>query len=152
MSPQWSQERGFIGYLCGATAYGLPKCPHGFVSYPLANRAVLDQVRRLRGVPWTAKREARLLGAGEESEHIAQLQKALEVERKKRNRNTRLMSELIEELTLAQIQACRAISAEISERINRLEEELNGWAQRASHLPDPKKVHRDLCVTPTVLP
>jgi hypothetical protein len=124
-------------------------CTAGGYRIDVAHAALLAEVRRLRGAPWTAEAEQRLAGTDgvSEAERAATLNRALEDEREMLRKHTRRMSLLDEDPTPEQIAAFREVSAEISARIRSLEAQVAALSERAVVLPDLRALHAHLTQT-----
>jgi len=136
-------------YLCLGRTLG--KVAHAVASFKadLAHSALLAEVRRLRGAPWTLQAEHRLLGTEgtAAAEAVGGMTRALEQERERLRRHTRLMTALEEDPTPEQIATFREVSAEISARIRALEAQLKTTEARAVAVPDLKRLHKHLTHT-----
>ncbi len=118
-------------------------------SAPVADAALLAEIRRLRGAPWTPQREMRLLGPGGKTtaDAAAATARALETERERLRKHTRLMSLLDDDPTPEQIATFREVSSEISGRIRAMEAQLAVGQARAAAVPDLRRLHLQLTQT-----
>jgi hypothetical protein len=135
-------------YCCVGRTVGRT-CTMKEYSAPVADAALLAEVRRLRGAPWTPQAERRLLGsdAQKDASTAAATARALEAERERLRKHTRLMSMMENDPTEEQVATFREISAEISARIRALESKLATTAQRAAHVPNLQRLHQQLTET-----
>src|SRR5262249_13893197 len=118
------------------------------VSADVIHAALLTEVRRLRGMPWTNKAERRLLtarGAGDGA-RLAQLASALE-EAQRRRRNNLALIEAIDAPTADEIATFRERGAEISAHIADLNAQLKDARQAALALPGLQQLHKLLTQT-----
>jgi DNA invertase Pin-like site-specific DNA recombinase len=90
-----------------------------------AHAALLREVSRLCGSPWTPQGELRLAG-GERAAEVRGLQEALARSRERLNKQTRLMTLLEDDPTPEQVASFRAVSGEISREIRTLEAQIAG--------------------------
>jgi hypothetical protein len=112
----------------------------------LGDGAILAQVCRLRGAPWTPQAERRLSG-GEHATHAAELGRTLDAERERLRRHTRALSLVGHDPTPEEIVAFREVSAEISARIRALEAQVTDLGQRAARAPALRALHARLTRT-----
>lgn len=145
--PQYGNQRG--QYKCLARVKGRSTCTASSYRMDLAHAALLAEVRRLRGAPWTPQAVERLVGAdGKSQADVAtSLQRALDHERELLRRHTRRMSEMEDDPTPEQVVAYREVSAEISTRIRSLEAQLADVTQKAAIIPDLRALHERLTRT-----
>ena len=129
---------GIPYYECGWRQIGKPCMARAYLA-SLAHEALLAQLRRLRGAPWTPQAELRL-GGGDESA-VADLRGTLAQERERLRRHTRLMTLMENDPSPEQIATFREVSGEISGRIRALEARLAESGQRAVVLPDLRELH-----------
>jgi DNA invertase Pin-like site-specific DNA recombinase len=114
----------------------------------IVHAALLAEVRRLRGAPWTPRAEHRLLrvgGAGD-VERTAHLATALD-EALRRRRNNLALIEAIDAPTPDEIAAFRDRGAEISAQIATLQAQLQDAEQTAAALPNLRTLHTQLTRT-----
>lgn len=138
---------GIAYYECGWRQMGKPCTARAYLAQ-LAHDALLAQVCRLRGAPWTPQAERKLAGGGDDhARAAADMQRALDTERERLRRHTRLMSAMGEDPTPHQIATFREVSAEISARIRALEAQLSELTQRAAQVPDLRELHARLTRT-----
>ncbi len=114
----------------------------------VAHAALLSEVRRLRGTPWTPQAEARLVGPEGQNaaERSASIRRALEQEQERMRRNVRRMNDL-DDPTPEEIAAFRQVGAEIAARIRALETEAASVSQHALSLPSLQAIHEKLVAT-----
>jgi DNA invertase Pin-like site-specific DNA recombinase len=136
-------------YICLTRHSGSGMCSEAGYGATVAHAALLTEVRRLRGTPWTPQAERRLLGGdrGNEVDAAEALQRGLAQERERLRKHTRLMSMMEDDPTAEQIATFREVSAEISARIRGIEAQLATTGQRAAALPDLKSLHERLART-----
>jgi DNA invertase Pin-like site-specific DNA recombinase len=136
-------------YICLTRHSGSGLCAEQGYGANVGHTALLAEVRRLRGTPWTPQAERRLLGTEGRSEAAATaaLQRALDQEQERLRKHTRLMSMMEDDPTPEQVATFREVSGEISARIRALEAQLSTATQRAALLPDLKKLHEQLTRT-----
>jgi hypothetical protein len=108
----------------------------------LATQALLDQVRRLRGSPWTLEQEKLL--AGDEGAAAAALERALQQARETLTRANRPFMVEIDEPTPADRAAFEAVRCELGARIRELEQQQAHLAHDAQALPRLRALHERL--------
>ncbi len=142
------KDDGRTHYKCGWRQTGRDARPcttRGYLAVR-AHDALVREVSRLRGAPWTPQAEQRLAGGddGSGAEVAADLQQKLTAQRERLRRHTRLMSEMENDPTPEQIAVFREISAEISANIRALEAQLAEVGHRAARVPALREVHARL--------
>lgn len=113
----------------------------------LAHAALLRQIGRLRGAPWTPQAERRLTGDGRDVDKAVALQRGLDAERARLRKHTLLMTALEDDPTPEQIAVFREVSADISGRIRSLDEQIAAVGDRAAHVPTLREMHARLATT-----
>lgn len=136
-------------YKCLARVKGRSTCTASSYRMDLAHAALLAQVRRLRGAPWTQEGVERLTGTDgcDEADAQADIKAALDRERERMRRHARRMSELEYDPTPEEVAAFRELGAEISVRIRGLEARLADVSQQAAVVPDLRALHERLTST-----
>lgn len=137
---------GIPYYECGWRQIGKPCTARAYLA-DLAHTAILAQVGRLRGAPWTPRAERQLAGGDDQAGQAAELQRGIDAERERLRRHTRLMSAMDEDPSPEQIASFREVSAEIGGRIRALEARLADLGQRAAQVPDLRDLHARLTRT-----
>jgi hypothetical protein len=141
----YSTKTGRMDYQCYGRRSGKTACTASAYKASLGDDALLAELRRLHGAPWTPQGEARLLGSnGEQADRVLRQQKQLEAERERMRKHVRRMSLLQEDPSAEEIAAFREISAEISARIRVLETELAEQDSHATHIPTLREIHARL--------
>jgi DNA invertase Pin-like site-specific DNA recombinase len=130
-------------YECAHRQQGKPCAARAYLA-SLAHTALLAQVGRLRGAPWTPQAEIRITGDGSHAETVAVLHRSLQAERERLRRHTRLMSVMEDDPSPEQIASFREVSAEISVRIRALELQVAELGHRAAQVPDLRELHARL--------
>lgn len=141
------KKDGHAYYECTRRRRGLSCAAQGYID-TRAHEALLCELGRLRGAPWTPQTEKRLTGGTDDgATRAVAVQKALTDARDKLRRHTRLMTALEDDPTPEQIAVFREVSAEISDKIRALEMELTTLGQRAAHVPNLRDLHAKLTRT-----
>lgn len=136
--------KGHRRYLCCNRTRG-ELCVGRMIWAEVAHTALLAEVRRLRGAPWTPQAEHRLLmgGGAEDGARTAALATALEDAQRRRANNLRLI-ETLDAPTPEEIADFRARAAEISVQVQTLKAQLSGAQQAAEALSSLHKLHQKL--------
>jgi DNA invertase Pin-like site-specific DNA recombinase len=108
--------------------------------------ALLREVSRLRGSPWTTQGELGLAG-GERAAEVRDLQEALARERGRLNKHTRLMTAMAEDPTPEQLASFREVSGEISREIRTLEGQIAVLAGKVVDVGGLRRLHARLVQT-----
>jgi hypothetical protein len=146
MVPLSSNKPGWHGQLrCSNRYNGRVPCTAQGYRLDLAEAGLLDQVRRLRGTPWTPEKE--LLLAGTDGAQAAHLARELQQARDKLARaNRRFMLE-IDNPTPEDRAAFEAVRCEMGARIRELEQQQAQLAHDAKALPRLRALHERLTRT-----
>jgi DNA invertase Pin-like site-specific DNA recombinase len=134
-------------YLCNARRAGLSQCMAQGYSIPVADTALLAEVRRLRrGMPWTPQAEQQLLGAdgSKEAETVAALQQELKQAKDRLRKNALALSMMDGDPTPEAVAAFQEAGAAISAHIRKVEAQIATTGQKAARLPSLKLVHQQL--------
>jgi DNA invertase Pin-like site-specific DNA recombinase len=142
VAAQGSGRRGQV--LCAGRHKGRGCAGRGF-RLDLAQAALLDQVRRLQGAPWTLEQETLL--AGEDGAAAAALDRELQQARDKLTRANRRFMVEIEEPTAEDRAAFEAVRCEMGARIRDLEQQQAQLKHDAQALPRLRKLHERLTKT-----
>ncbi len=133
-------------YLCNNRGTGIPCMGHS-VRADTVHAALLAELRRLRGAPWTPQAERRLLtGNAADSARLAALATALDDAHRRRKNNLKLI-EAIDTPTPTEIADFRERGAEIAAEIATLNTQLQGARQTALALPGLRQLHQRLTTT-----
>jgi Recombinase/Resolvase, N terminal domain len=135
-------------YKCLRRMRGQPCTAPGYSNY-CAHDALLTEVRRLRGAPWTPQVETRMADNTRHQEAIV-LQQALADARTRLRKHSRLVSLMDDDPTPEQIADFREVSREISQQIRSLEAQLAAMETSAAQMPDLRALH--LRLTQTEIP
>ncbi len=129
-------------YDCTRRKNGWP-CKSRAYKADIAHEALVREVCRLRGAPWTRQAEDRLVGSDgrDAAAAAAAIQRALDHEHERMRRHARRMSDLEYDPTPEEIAAFREVGAEISARIRALEAQKAETSQRAAVVPDLRALH-----------
>jgi hypothetical protein len=133
-------------YICLTRDREATACQEAGYRTDVAHAALLSEVRRLRGAPWTPQAEDRLRGPDgkSEAERAAAISRALEQEKEQMRKHTRRISLMDDDPTPEQVAAFREVSAEITARIRGLEAQLTELSVPGRSLASLRELHERL--------
>jgi hypothetical protein len=135
-------------YVCRARRKFDTDCKTGGYRIDVAHAALLAEVRRLRGAPWTPEAEIRLLGPDDATvQREAALAAELVEVKDQQLRHARRFGQMVNDPTPEEVAVFRQIGAEYAARITAIEQELAALGARAARLPALRKLHQTLTRT-----
>jgi hypothetical protein len=136
-------------YICLTRDREAAACHEAGYRTDVAHAALLSEVRRLRGAPWTPQAEERLGGPDgqSEAERAAAISRALEQEKEQMRKHTRRISLMDDDPTPEQVAAFREVSAEITARIRGLEAQLTELSGQGRTVATLRQLHEKLTRT-----
>jgi DNA invertase Pin-like site-specific DNA recombinase len=139
-------------YVCITRDREASACHEAGYRTDVAHAALLSELRRLRGAPWTPQAEERLRGPDgkSEAERAAAISRALEQEREQMRKHTRRISMMDDDPTPEQVVAFREVSAEITARIRGLEAQLAELSVPGRSMATLRDLHEKLTRTELV--
>jgi DNA invertase Pin-like site-specific DNA recombinase len=136
---------GKVVYKCSRRREGSGCAVPGYLART-AEAALLREVSRLCGSPWTPQGELRLAG-GERAAEVRGLAEALAGARERLNKQTRLMTLLEDDPTPEQVASFRAVSGEISREIRTLEGQIAALVGNPVDVGGLRRLHARLVQT-----
>jgi DNA invertase Pin-like site-specific DNA recombinase len=146
MSLHRTDQRPQHQYRCSRTTRGQTKCPSSALLQPVADDALLDQVKRLQGRPWNVEALDGILAAAQAKDPRSELQAALEATQRELQRHYRMFS-LIDEPSPEEDEAFRVTSREISGRIAAIKAELAALPADTVRAMDLRRFHQQVVST-----
>ncbi len=139
-SPLYVCSRHKHNGLCPAAGYGLD----------VAHRALVAEVRRLRGTPWTDQRAERLTGESGAAHvaHAAEIHRELEAARERLRTYARRIADMADDPTPEERAAFNEVRNEMSARIRSLETQQAALEERTAALPNLRTLHARFITTP----